>query len=221
MDLGETMEEYWSGSDWLWDDLVKLLPQEALNRIAAHSIMNEEIANNFYWGGSSSGKFLVSSALEIIRGDTENNNAQLWKAIWSVKAPPRIRNFLCLVAYDCILTNTNREGSDEVGAGGVIRDHEGIFVQAGYSTFQAELLRIIQGVVLAQELGIGKMMVECDSRKVFSTLTKEDPPGASTMAGVGNKDDTDFKKSKCSGGLAGEGEHQYAGSLQGNNYPSI
>ncbi|KAJ8423367.1 hypothetical protein Cgig2_026785 [Carnegiea gigantea] len=68
--------DYWQADmGWRWSDLVPLLPQEALNRIAAiHLYLSLEINDQLFWGGTLSGSFTIQSAINILRGAEPPSN---------------------------------------------------------------------------------------------------------------------------------------------------
>ncbi|KAL8170216.1 hypothetical protein V2J09_022020, partial [Rumex salicifolius] len=66
------------------------------------------VADNFFQNGTGNGKFSIGSALEIIRGEVPITQTRIWKQIWDLKAPERIKYFLWLIAHDCIFSNANQ-----------------------------------------------------------------------------------------------------------------
>ncbi|KAJ8427037.1 hypothetical protein Cgig2_032865 [Carnegiea gigantea] len=94
--LMKKVADYWQAdTGWRWSDLVPLLPQEALNRIATiHLCSSMEINDQLFWGGTLSGSFTIQSAINILRGAEPPSNQGIWKTIWKVQAPQRMKALL-------------------------------------------------------------------------------------------------------------------------------
>ena len=72
-----------------------------LKIIEAHALrINSNTGDLLYWGGSSSGKFTIKSAMQIIRRDDVIENDKIWNLIWSLRVQQRAKKFLWLVTHD-------------------------------------------------------------------------------------------------------------------------
>lgn len=73
-------------------------------------IEEEEVSDEIFWNGAPSGGFTLTSALKIIRNDSEADIDEVrgWKCMWKVEVLQRVRFFLWLASQDRLMTNSNR-----------------------------------------------------------------------------------------------------------------
>jgi len=104
------VSDFWDDENgWKWDLFSELLPEETLKAIASYTVtVGDENNDEFIWDGSAHGGFSVKSALAIIRNEAPETNEGLWRLIWRLKIPQRMRFFIWLVAHDRLMTNSHR-----------------------------------------------------------------------------------------------------------------
>lgn len=107
-----TVREFWDPQvGWLYDKFSNFLPAEALQKIAAYELVeDEEAIDEIFWNGSPSGGFALGSAMKLASSPNEEeiNEDNNWKVIWKLLVPQRIRMFMWLSYHDRLMTNANR-----------------------------------------------------------------------------------------------------------------
>jgi len=105
-----TVSDCWEENNgWKWELFSELLPEEALKSIAACEVTSsDEWKDKLIWDDSTHGGFLVKSALTIIRNEGSKTSASLWRKIWRLKTPQRMRFFIWLTTHDHLMTNAHR-----------------------------------------------------------------------------------------------------------------
>jgi len=105
-----TVSDCWDVSHgWKWELFSELLPEEALKAIAACEVTSRDDWNDeLIWDGSTHGGFSVKSALTIIRNEDSEMSDGMWRTIWRLPIPQRMRFFLWLTAHDRLMTNALR-----------------------------------------------------------------------------------------------------------------
>lgn len=107
---GAIVQEMWEvGSGWKWDLFANLLPEEALKKIAAHTVVEDpNIGGLLYWRGSTSGRFSIKHALTLIRNEEDSAKDPKWELAWKAPVQQRVKIFLWLALHDKLLCNANR-----------------------------------------------------------------------------------------------------------------
>jgi len=92
-----------------WELFSYLLPEDILKSIAACEItIGDEWKDELIWDGSTHGGFSVKSVLIIIQNEGSEISDGLWRQIWRLKAPQRMRFFIWLTTHDRLMTNAHR-----------------------------------------------------------------------------------------------------------------
>ena len=63
-------------------------------------------ANSWYWIFDPEGGYSVKSCYRASQGVFSSQQCSVWKKIWSLKVPPKVRNFMWRVGFDCLPTAT-------------------------------------------------------------------------------------------------------------------
>ena len=72
-----------------------MLHEEALKSIAAcEVIIGDECQDELVWDGSTHESFPVKSTLKIVRSEGSEISDGLWRQIWRLKVPQRMRFFI-------------------------------------------------------------------------------------------------------------------------------
>ncbi|CAA0819658.1 Unknown protein [Striga hermonthica] len=94
---------------WRWSLFSHLLPAKVLLQIAAVPPPGETSGPDLlYWGFSVDGRFTMKSAYDSLSDDVITTDPWLWRVIWKWAGPQRIRQFMWLVAKNCLMTNSER-----------------------------------------------------------------------------------------------------------------
>lgn len=58
--------------------------------------------------GNSSGNFSIASSYALIGGVGIETDGEVWKKVWKVDVPERVRSFLWIMIHDRLLTNKRK-----------------------------------------------------------------------------------------------------------------
>ena len=109
--------------NWYKEKLLRVLPPDCVDLLipvkAPETNAGEDIVA---WSLTTSGEFSIKTADSICCDIGKSGNRKLFRAIWQLEAPQRLRSFLRLAANNALLTDTNRAGC--VSCGG-IEDSDG------------------------------------------------------------------------------------------------
>ena len=103
----KTMRDYRipSGS-WNWSILNGLVPPPTENEFAAVMIRQDnQTGDGICWGHSIDGLFKVKSDCSLVNHNNKPHNTDVWKQIWRLHVPQKIRNFMRLLLHGKIMTN--------------------------------------------------------------------------------------------------------------------
>ncbi|KAL4303140.1 hypothetical protein GQ457_10G015890 [Hibiscus cannabinus] len=96
-----------SGS-WDWDRLRHVVPVNVLQHIfacpAPNSLSSDDVP---CWRWTAKRAFTTNSAY-VALGDSSNPNSSVWRVLWKVSVPQRVRTFLWLTVHGKLLTNQER-----------------------------------------------------------------------------------------------------------------
>lgn len=104
------VHDYWiNGQRWNWEALNDILPDYLKNKLEALMLSEEENTEDIIcWGSSTIGKFTIRSAYDIKTSRYDLPKDNVWKCIWKLKVPSRIRTFIWLTCHKKRMTNTER-----------------------------------------------------------------------------------------------------------------
>ncbi|GAU41653.1 hypothetical protein TSUD_398360 [Trifolium subterraneum] len=94
-----------SEGNWKTQILSPLLPPEISKIIALPPPMDVDGADEHSWPGDHMGSFTISSAYKLVCGYHELEMDAIWKRIWRLEVPERIRCFIWSLRYGRIPTN--------------------------------------------------------------------------------------------------------------------
>ena len=102
--------DYWvQDMGWNWAVLRNLLPTEILNMFAAFVLRPRSTQqDSLCWGLSTNGLFSVKTAYLSQRLATVGSDSRVWKVIWKLSVPQRIRSFLWMVNHERVMCNVER-----------------------------------------------------------------------------------------------------------------
>ncbi|KAK9011925.1 hypothetical protein V6N11_039998 [Hibiscus sabdariffa] len=113
---------------WDWDLLGAMLPREKLDLIASipppQSGAGVDIPG---WRWDDKRLFSTRSAYEFLVHDSDSGDSIIWKRIWKLEIPHRIRVFLWLTFHERLLTHAERRGEGGVDTSGVSGGSGGFF----------------------------------------------------------------------------------------------
>ncbi|KAJ1443316.1 Reverse transcriptase zinc-binding domain [Sesbania bispinosa] len=96
--------------NWCLHEVGHLLPESFRQEILgvpppAASLGHDSVC----WALTSNGNFSTRSAYDLVCGlDSNNTNCNVWKALWALEIPQRIKSFLWLVQKGGLKTNAKR-----------------------------------------------------------------------------------------------------------------
>ncbi|CAL1363580.1 unnamed protein product [Linum trigynum] len=94
---------------WLTEKFEDFLPESVTHKITARAVdpLTGE-SDVLFWHPTSDGKFSAKSAYQLTQQPTAGEPNSLWKNIWSLPVPERVRCFLWLVAHEKVSCNVQR-----------------------------------------------------------------------------------------------------------------
>ena len=95
--------------DWNTNWLDQLLPSDFVDLFSAVKVPEPSLGcDSVAWLPEASGVFTIKSAFENIISQ-RYDNGKLFKEIWKVQVPQRVRSFLWLLARESLLMNVREE----------------------------------------------------------------------------------------------------------------
>ncbi|CAL1399133.1 unnamed protein product [Linum trigynum] len=86
-----------------------LLPMEIQHRITSIAVDTLSSGNDeLFWAASADGHFLAKSAYSLQNQEFQDPDEKLWKTIWRLPTPKRIRTFMWTILLGKIATNSLR-----------------------------------------------------------------------------------------------------------------
>ncbi|XP_062007342.1 uncharacterized protein LOC133724594 [Rosa rugosa] len=101
------VQDFWIGKEWDATLLFACLPSEIAEKILSIPIGLSNSPDKPIWSHSSTGKFSVKSAYYGVINPTMRNNS-IWKSIWHLNIPPKLKIFTWLFVHKRLPTNVNR-----------------------------------------------------------------------------------------------------------------
>ncbi|CAL1407561.1 unnamed protein product [Linum trigynum] len=98
-----------SDGSWRTDLFSEILPVDIVQKIlsvAVDTLSTEE--DTLFWHTAPDGRFSTKSAYTLINQHQADPNEKLWKTIWQLPVPERVRSFVWLVCRGRIPTNSFR-----------------------------------------------------------------------------------------------------------------
>lgn len=101
-----SIAHFWNGQGWKWKLLHDLLPDTVLLRIEAILLSSDNmVVDRFTWKYTSCGGFSVKFAYQLtLEGMGSQPNA-LWRILWRLHVPQRVRVFAWFVINGSLMTN--------------------------------------------------------------------------------------------------------------------
>ncbi|KAL4282241.1 hypothetical protein GQ457_03G010920 [Hibiscus cannabinus] len=94
------------GVHWDWRRLEGILSRESIERIASVQPPRSDSGEDQpFWRWESNGQFSARSAYGYLISDTASGTDMIWKNIWKLKVPHRVRMFAWLVWHERLLNN--------------------------------------------------------------------------------------------------------------------
>ncbi|KAF7826966.1 putative ribonuclease H protein At1g65750 family [Senna tora] len=109
-EVGACVAEYITSlGGWNWSKFEFLIPNPINLKIAAlHPPSSAESQDRVAWRYINDGRFTVQSAYQRIAGVNENEQGSLWRSIWRMQVPQRVRSCIWLCTQNKLLTNAER-----------------------------------------------------------------------------------------------------------------
>ncbi|KAK2459136.1 TMV resistance protein N [Trifolium repens] len=94
-----------SNGGWCWN-LISWLPDHILNMLVAIPAPSADNGKDlFFWPSEKHGGFTVSSAYEMLMEHEPCAEENIWKRIWNLQVPERVKCFIWLLKHGRLLTN--------------------------------------------------------------------------------------------------------------------
>ncbi|CAN1770672.1 Putative ribonuclease H protein At1g65750 [Linum perenne] len=137
--------------------------------------------DSLVWGLEADGRFSVRSAYLLASDIDTSGSEPLWRQIWSWKGTQLVAWRPGDEGWSILNTDGSRyRHSGSTAIGGLIRTDQGRFIHAftanmgDCSITRAEICAIVQGMKLAWDLGIRKLLIQSDSEAAVAILRRED-----------------------------------------------
>ncbi|XP_031116600.1 uncharacterized protein LOC116020256 [Ipomoea triloba] len=106
---GSMVVEYWEDNrGWKWEKLPPL-PEDIKPKMETIMVHNGDDADETFWNPEASGKFSISSAYFLIKGYQTNLQDHIWKKIWNLEVPNKLKTFLWIAMHDRVMGNAERK----------------------------------------------------------------------------------------------------------------
>ncbi|CAL1353594.1 unnamed protein product [Linum trigynum] len=94
---------------WKVEKFTNILPPEIQHQITAVAVDHMAAEDDtIFWQNTSDGKFSTKSAFCMLQHAPNHQDQRLWKNIWQLPVPERVRCFIWLVAHERISCNAQR-----------------------------------------------------------------------------------------------------------------
>ena len=92
--------------EWNWENIRSSLTEDCLGLFHSVKAPEDNLGrDSVAWLHSSTGDFTMKSAYNCLKEEEEGLSSNLFKAVWKVKAPHLIQQFLWLISNNALLTN--------------------------------------------------------------------------------------------------------------------
>ncbi|XP_038688673.1 uncharacterized protein LOC119987842 [Tripterygium wilfordii] len=110
VDMYRPISHYWRrGVGWNWHTLKDFLPSHIEQKLAAFMLSeDDDVVDSLCWGKSCSGEFSIKTAYDIATGYEGVNTNKIWRSIWKIEAPQRVKAFIWMVKHQRLLCNSER-----------------------------------------------------------------------------------------------------------------
>ena len=161
------------------------IPQEA-NMIMSIPLCQSFAEDKLIWPFSPSGIYTVKSGSKFLANENELSSAlgdssqstRVWKIIWELSVPNKVRNFMWCSCRDAIPVKKN---IGKAGLGVVIRNSHGQAIASlseqapqPYSSDIVKAMAAARAISFAHELGFTSYTIEGDSETVIKALQADD-----------------------------------------------
>ena len=103
------VRDYWcEDMGWKWEEISPYLPEDTLKAIASFDLIRDKVGDDLSWMETPSGNFSMKSALALLCNERHMISNPMWRWVWHVKVPQRIKLFTWLLLHDKLLTNATR-----------------------------------------------------------------------------------------------------------------
>jgi hypothetical protein len=90
---------------WNWNN-ISWLPENVLNMIAAIPAPVADIGKDtIFWPSENHGQFTVSSAYDLLMKYEPCDDEKMWRMIWKLQVPERVKCYIWLLKHGRVLTN--------------------------------------------------------------------------------------------------------------------
>jgi hypothetical protein len=93
--------------EWNTDIVLSLFDQPTADRILATPLYSSVTDDKRIWRGESNGDYSVKSAYRICVENLDTSHLRVngdWNLLWSIKAPPKVKNLLWRICRNCVPT---------------------------------------------------------------------------------------------------------------------
>ena len=102
------VQDFWSNHEWNFQLLLECLPSHVVDQIAKIPFSHfGDSSDKLTWQSSSNEDFSVRSAYNIA-ASCESDSLVMWKGIWTLNIPLKLKHFAWTVAHGRLLTNASR-----------------------------------------------------------------------------------------------------------------
>lgn len=101
------VQDFWVNNEWDKVLLYACLPPDIVEQITCIPISMSGLCDRLIWTHTANGKFSVKSAY-LSTMDDSTNHSHVWKLIWNLRIPPKLKVFTWLFFQCRLLTNVNR-----------------------------------------------------------------------------------------------------------------
>lgn len=111
LSLDSKVVDYWEKDrGWNWRKMEKVLPDHALRKLAGFTLVEDEnCEDSICWREEPSGIISISSVYNMIHDNAGTHEDTIWKKIWKIKVPNKMRVFTWLILHKQVMCNEMRK----------------------------------------------------------------------------------------------------------------